>query len=67
MIEVAYTNTQSKMKINGLLSDFFTLISDVWQGFSLVYCYTLLRLSCGFINADRRIKGVQIGDHETKQ
>ena len=68
MNEVSYTNIQSKTKINGLLSDFFTLIQEVSQGFPHSYLYiTAVELLAIFINADRRIKGVQIGDHETKQ
>ena len=43
MIKVAYTNTQSKIKINGLLSDPFTLMQGVRQGcpLSMVFYITV--------------------------
>ena len=65
MIQVVYTNIPSKTKINGLLSDPFTLISGVCQRCPLSYCYGWG--TCHFTDADARIKGVQIGDHEIKQ
>ena len=68
MIQVAYTNIQSKVKINGLLSDSFTLI----QGFrhdcplSMLLCIIVGEVLLIFIYANTRIKGIQIGDHEIK-
>ena len=45
MIKVAYTNIQSKIKINGLLSDPFTLMQGVRQGFPLSLVFkTYLRV-----------------------
>ena len=68
MIEVAYTNIQSKIKINGLLSDPFTLMQGVRQGcpLSMVLYITVAYVFANFIDADKRIKGIQIGDHEIK-
>ena len=68
MIKVAYTNIQSKIKINGLLSDPFTLMQGVRQGFplSLVLYIMAAEVLANFIDADKRMKGVQIGDHEMK-
>ena len=68
MIKVAYTDIQSKIKINGLLSDPFTLMQGVRQGFplSLVLYIMAAEVLANFIDADKRMKGVQIGDHEIK-
>ena len=44
MIQVAYNNTQSKIKINYLLSDPFTPMRRVHRGFHSQCCYILLRL-----------------------
>ena len=68
MIKVAYTNIQSKIKINGPLSDPFTLMQGVRQEFplSLVLYIMAAEVLANFIDADKRMKGVQIGDHEMK-
>ena len=68
MIKVAYTNIQSKIKINGPLSDPFTLMQEVRQEFplSLVLYIMAAEVLANFIDADKRMKGVQIGDHEMK-
>ena len=68
MIKVAYTNIQSKIKINGLLSDPFTLMQGVHHGcpLSLVLYIMAAEVLANFIDADKRMKGVQIGDHEMK-
>ena len=55
MAEDAYTNIQSKININGLLSDPFTLTREVGT-----------EVLASFINANKRIKGIQIRDHEIK-
>ena len=67
-IKVAYTNIQSKITINGLLSDPFTLMQGVRQGcpLSSVLYIRAAEVFANFIDADKRIKGVQIGDHEIK-
>ena len=67
-IKVAYTNIQSKIKINGLLSDPFTLMQGVRQRcpLSLVLYIRGAEILANFIDADKRIKGVQIGDHDIK-
>ena len=67
MIKVAYTNIESKIKISGLLSDPLILMF-VRQGcllFMLLYNIVVVVLA-NFIYSDKRIKGIQIGDHEVK-
>ena len=60
MTEVASSNIQSKIKINGLLSESFTLIQGFHQGFPLsMLCIIVAEILT-------RIKGIQIGDHEVK-
>ena len=68
MVKSVYTNIQSKTKINGLLSDPFTLTQEVWQGclFSMLLYIIAEEVLSSFINVNKRIKGVQIGDHEIK-
>ena len=68
MIKVAYTNIQFKIRINGLLSDPFTLMQEVRQGcpLSMELYVTVAYAFASFIDADKRIKGIQIGDHEIK-
>ena len=67
MIKVACTNIESKIKINGLLSDPFTLMR-VLQGclLSMLLQIVAVEVLANFIKADKRIKGIQIGDHEIK-
>ena len=67
MINVTYTNIQSKIKINGLLSDPFTLMQGVRQECPLpMVLYITAYVFANFIDTDKRIKGIQIGDHEIK-
>ena len=68
MIKVAYTNIQSKININGLLSDPFTLMEGVRQGcpLSMVLYITAAYVFTNFNDADKRMKGIQIGDHGIK-
>ena len=68
MIKVAFTDIQSKIKINGLLSDPFTFMQGVRQGcpLTMVLYVTVAYVFANFIDVDKRIKGIQIGDHETK-
>ena len=68
MNKVAYTDIQSKIKTNGLLSDPFILMQGVRQGcpLSMVLYITVAYVFASFIDADKRIKGIQIGDHEIK-
>ena len=67
MVQIAYTNIQSKIKINGLLTDPFTLMRGVHHGcppLMSLYIIVVIVLAI-FIDANMRIiKGVQIGDHE---
>ena len=67
-IKVAYTNIQSKIKIYGLLSDPFTLMQGARQGcpLSMVLYITVAYVFANFTDADKRIKGIQTGDHEIK-
>ena len=67
MLKAAYTNIESKIKINGLLSDSLTLML-VRQGclLSMVLYNIVDEVVANFINADKKIKQIQIGDHETE-
>ena len=64
MVKVAYTNIESKIEINNLLSDPLTLML-VHQGclHSMLLYNISAEVLASFINADKRIKGIQIGDH----
>ena len=68
MVKDVYTNIQSNIKINGFLSDPFTLTREVCQGclFSMLLYITAAEVLATFINVNKRIKGTQIGDHEIK-
>ena len=68
MIKVAYTNIQSKIKINVLLSDPFTLIGRIHEGFplSMLFVHIAVEVLESFIDAHKRNKRIQIGDHEIK-
>ena len=63
-----HTNTQSKTKINGLLSDLFTFGRGVPQGCSpsIILQVTAAEVLAISIDPDTMIKWVEIGDHETK-
>ena len=67
MIEVAYTDIQPKIKINGLLFDSLQI-----QGFlhscplSMLLCIFAVDVLAIFIDADARIIDMQIGDLEIK-
>ena len=64
MIKVCYNNIQSKIKINGLLFETFTLKRDVRQGcpLSMLLCIIAAEILANFIIVDKRIKGIQIGN-----
>ena len=67
MIKVAYTNIESKIKIDGLLSDTLLLMLVRQECLLSTLLYnTTAEVLPNFINADKRIKGIQIGDHEIK-
>ena len=68
MIKVCYNNIQSKIKINGLLSDPFTLKRGVRQGcpLSMLLYIIAAEVLANFIIVDKRIKGIQIGNQEIK-
>ena len=65
--EVAYTNIESKIKINGLLFDPLTPICvRQWCQLSKLLYNTAAEVLANLINADKRIKRIQIGDHDIK-
>ena len=68
MIKVCYNNIQSKIKINGLLSDPFTIMRGVHQGRPLPMLLYIIAVEVltNFIIANKRVKGVQIGTQEIK-
>ena len=67
-IKIFYSNIQSKVKINGLLSDPFTLSRGVRQGcpLSMLLYVIAAEVLASFAIVDKRVKGVQIGDQEIK-
>ena len=67
-IQIASINIQSKIKINGLLSESFTLIQGFHKGCprSMLLCIIVAEVLAIFIDGDTRIKGIQIGDQEIK-
>ena len=66
--QYACTNIQSKIKINGLQSDLFSLMQGVCQGcpLSLVLHIMAAEVLANFIDANKSIKGVQKGNHGIK-
>ena len=68
MVKGVYTNIQSKIKINGLLSGPLTFTREVCQGCLLSMLLYIIadEVLASFINVNKRIKGIQIGDHEIK-
>ena len=65
--KVAYTNIESKIKISGLLIDPLTPICvRQWCQQSTLLYNTAAEVLANLINANKRIKGIQIGDHEIK-
>ena len=67
-VKACYNNIQSKIKVNGVLSDPFTITRGVRQGcpLSMQLYITAAEVLAIFIIADTRVKGVQIGTHEIK-
>ena len=64
---VAYTNIESKIKVHGLLSDPLTPIcARQWWQLSKLFYNIAAEVLANLINADKRIKGIKIGDHEIK-
>ena len=67
MFEVAYINIESNLKINGLLFDTLTHICVLqWCQLSKLLYNTAAEVLANLINADKRIKEIQIGDDEIK-
>ena len=68
LITICHNNIQSKIKINGLLSDSFTLSRGVCQGYPLSMLPYIIaaEVLASFVIVDKKVKGVQIGDQEIK-
>ena len=68
MIQVASINIQCKIKIDGLPYVSFTLIQEFHQGcpLSMLLCIIAAEVLAIFTDANTKIKGIQIGDHEIK-
>ena len=65
--EVVYTNIESKIKIKGLLFDPLTPIcARQWCQLCKLLYNTAAEVLAHLINVDKRIKEIQIGDHEIK-
>ena len=66
MVKDVYTNIKSKIKVNGLLPDPFILMREDCQGclFSMLLYIIAAEVLASFINVNKRIKGIKIGDHE---
>ena len=63
----AYTNIEPKMKIHGVLSDPSNPMRvRYWFQLSKLLYNIAAEVLANLINADKRIKGIQIGDHEIK-
>ena len=67
MIKVAYTYIESKIKINDLLSDPLILMLVCQRCLLSMLLYNILaEVLANLINADKRIKWMQIGEHQFK-
>ena len=67
MIKVKYINIESKIKINGHLSDPLTLMLVCQECLLCMLLYNIVaEVLTNFINSDKMIQGIQIGDHEIK-
>ena len=68
MIQVLYTNIQSKIKINGFVSKQFTLMREIHQVclLSILLYIISAKVLAVFIDANTRIKRVQIRDYQKK-
>ena len=67
MIKFACSNIKSNIRINGLLSDPFIVTLVRQECLLSMLLYNIVAEVLGnFINADQRIKGIQIGDDEIK-
>ena len=66
-VNSSYNNIESKIKINGLLFDALTPIRvHQWCQLSKLLYNTAAEVLANLIDADKSIKGIQIGDHEIK-
>ena len=68
IVKNVYTNMQCKIKINGLLLDPFTLTEEFLQGwlFPMLLYIISAEVLASFINVNKWIRGIQIGDYEKK-
>ena len=65
--EVVYTNIESKIKIKGLLFDSLTPVCvRQWCQLCKLLYNTAAEVLAHLINVDKRIKQIQIGDHQIK-
>ena len=63
-----FTNIESKIKTNGLLSDALTPTCVCqWCQLSKLLYSILAEVLANLINTNKRIKGIQIGGHEIKK
>ena len=63
----AYTNIEPKMKIHGLLSDPLNpMCVHYWFQLSKLLYNIAAEVLANLINADKRIKRIQLGHHEIK-
>ena len=68
MIQVLYTNIQSKIKINGFVSKQFTLMREIHQVclLSILLYIISAKVLAVFTDASTRIKRVQVRDYQKK-
>ena len=68
MIQVASVNIQTKIKIICLLSESFTFIQVFHQvcPLSMLLCIIVAEVLVIFIDSNKRIKDIQMGDHKIK-
>ena len=68
IVQAGYINIQSKIKINSLLSNPFTLMGRVYRGcpLSMLSYISAAKVLAILTGASARIKGVQIAGHKMK-
>ena len=65
--EVAYTNIESKIKVHAFLSDpLVPVCTRQWCQLSKLLYNIAAEVLADLINADKKIKGIQTGDHKIK-
>ena len=68
MVKDVYTNIKSKIKINDTLSNPSTFTQKFCLGclFTMLLYFIAAEILASFINANKKIKGIQKGNHEIK-